>query len=78
MMYALVIRQVTYDSSHESIPEEVKQLLQHFSNLIPDELPNNLPHMRDIQHAIDLVPSSSLPNLPAYRMRPVKHVELKK
>ena len=48
MMYALVIRQVLDESPHESIPEEVKPLLQHFSDFIPDELPNNLPPMRDI------------------------------
>ena len=67
MTYALVIRQVADDSPHESIPEEAKPLLQHFSDLISDELPNNLPPMRDIQHAIDIVPGSSLLNLPAYR-----------
>ena len=56
----------------------VRKILDDFSDLWPAELPNQLPPMRDVQHAIHLIPGASLPNLPAYRMNPTEHAELKR
>lgn len=51
-------------------------ILVEFSDITPDELPLILPPMRDIQHAMDLMPEATLPNMSAYRMSPVEHKEL--
>ena len=61
-----------------NIPVEIRQLIMEFEDVFPIELPNDLPPMRDIQHCIDLVPGSSLPNKPAYRMKPSEKEEIQK
>lgn len=56
----------------------MKPLLNDFFDLIPNELSNELPPMRVIQHALDLLLGASLPNLHAYQTSRLEHVELKK
>ncbi|KAK9125641.1 hypothetical protein Scep_014487 [Stephania cephalantha] len=51
-------------------PSFVADLLTKFHDVAHPELPNSLPPLRDIQHNIDLIPGSSLPNLLYYRMSP--------
>ena len=46
----------------EEVSEEAKGLMEEFADVFPVELPNELSPLRDIQHQIDLVPGSSLPN----------------
>ena len=40
------------------IPKAKIPLLEEFSDLFPDELPDGLPPLRDIKHHIDLEPGS--------------------
>ena len=51
----------------EQIPEHIKPILEEFSEALPQDLPGELPPMRDIQHA-----GTTLPNLPHYRMNPTE------
>lgn len=74
----LVLSQAKHSNDCNAPPAEVHKLLKEFVDLAPEELPNALPPMRNIQHAIDLVPSTILPNLPAYRMSLAEHRELQR
>ena len=60
------------------MPEEAKRLVAKFADMFSSELPDELPLLYDIQHQIDLVPGSSLPNQPHYCMSPKEHKELRR
>ncbi|XP_048629910.1 uncharacterized protein LOC111210981 [Brassica napus] len=48
-------------------PSEVSALLQDFEDVFPEDNPIGFPPIRGIEHQIDFVPGSTLPNRPAYR-----------
>jgi len=52
------------------VPEKIKPMLEESKRVVHDELSDELPPMRDIQHHIDLIPGATLLNLPLYRMTP--------
>ena len=71
MVFPIVVKGLLTAAKEEiEIPLEVQKILKGFQELVSEDLPNELPPMRDIQHQIDLVPGASLPNLPHYRMSP--------
>ncbi|KAG2673927.1 hypothetical protein I3760_13G111900 [Carya illinoinensis] len=72
VVYALLPCENSAVDVDTDLPAEVQRLLAEFFDLMPEDLPPGLPPMRDIQHQIDLVPGSCLPNRPAYRLMPKK------
>ena len=64
--------------SHETIIPEVAPIITKFADVFPNDLPDQLPPMRNIQHTIDLVPGATLPNLPHYRINPMEHTKLQR
>ena len=75
IVFALVGKEVT---GEVVIPEVAASLVGEFQDVFPEELPDGLPPLRDIQHQIDLEPDAALPNRPHYQMSPTEHEELQR
>ncbi|XP_071926127.1 uncharacterized protein [Coffea arabica] len=48
---------------------------QEYQDVFPENIPNGLPPLRGIEHQIDFIPGSSLPNKAPYRTNPEKTKE---
>ena len=68
----------TPTASHDPLEEVRQQVLQLFRDVFPDELPAGLPPSREVDHRIELVPGSSPPSRPTFRLSERELVELKK
>ncbi|XP_060182309.1 uncharacterized protein LOC132611973 [Lycium barbarum] len=56
----------------------VENLLPDFVYVFPEEMPSGLPPLRGIEHQIDFVPGSQIPNKPAYRCNPEDTKEIQR
>lgn len=63
-------------STECQIPVEIQQLLGEYYDICSSELPPSLPPMPNIQHCIDFILGTSLPNLAHYKMSPKEHETL--
>ncbi|XP_048437101.1 uncharacterized protein LOC125475776 [Pyrus x bretschneideri] len=75
IMYMLVAKEA---GKSTNVSRKVELVLDEFKDVISDELPSGLPPLRDIQHQIDLISGSNLPNKDHYRMSLKEHKELKR
>eukprot|EP00253_Pinus_taeda_P005588 PITA_05588 len=80
MNYA-VVRKTRTVLLHTEITDlliEIQQMLEEFTYIVVDDLPDKLPPKRSISHHIDFIPGASLPNKAAYRMSPKDNEEIRK
>ena len=72
MVHTLIVKDVVKvaEECNSEVPKCVKKVLEEFKEVLPKDLPEGLPPLRNIQHHIDLVRGASLPNLPHYRISP--------
>ncbi|XP_073133430.1 uncharacterized protein [Henckelia pumila] len=82
----LVTRRIL-NTQHKEEEESQRENLFHtrcfvngkeFDDLFSEKLPQGLPPLKGIEHQIDLVPGSALPNCPAYRSNPEETKELQR
>ena len=62
------INSVLSESESAAFDAARAKLLAEFRDVMPDELPEGLPPSREVDHRIELIPGSSPPSKPTYRM----------
>jgi len=58
------------NTNKDDFPSNITSLLHQYQDVFLQELPKGLPPIRGIEHQIDFMPSTSLPNKSAYRANP--------
>ena len=61
----------------DDFPVEIQELLGNFFDIVVDELPHSLAHIRCISHHINLILGVIIPNTVSYRLTPQENEEAK-
>ncbi|XP_023550586.1 uncharacterized protein LOC111808682 [Cucurbita pepo subsp. pepo] len=65
-------------TTEETVPEEIKEVLDSYTDIMLESLPQTLPPRRGIDHEIELLPGVKPPAKNAYWMAPPELAELRK
>ena len=69
---------LSVSNTNRELPSVVSSILQEFEDVFPEEMPHGLPPIRGIEHQIDLIPGTPLPNRAAYKANPTETRELQR
>ncbi|XP_028556538.1 uncharacterized protein LOC110116452 [Dendrobium catenatum] len=75
-LFALIITEAAPDGITSGDQTTITALLEQFRDLLLETPSTSLPPLRALQHQIDFVPGSTLPNLPHHRLSPKEHQTL--
>ncbi|XP_021722706.1 uncharacterized protein LOC110690181 [Chenopodium quinoa] len=67
LVFICLLRETQESERENPIQPLVKEVLVEYHDVFPDDLPPGLPPIMGIEHQIDLIPGSQLPNRPTYR-----------
>ena len=77
-MYLLMSHDYCLSYISSSLPLGVEELLKEFWDVFPKDTLHGLPHLRGIEHQIDLILGASLLNKPTYRSNPEERKEIQR
>jgi len=69
-LFALLIVELNTIEEVKPLHPLAQSILKEFEDVFPHDLPPGLPPVRGIEHQIDLLLGTPLPNKPAYRCNP--------
>ena len=58
--------------NNSALSSVFQSLLQEFDDMFLDEVPKELPPIRDTEHQIDFISGAVIPNKPTYRVNPIE------